>query len=63
VRLTVECSTAERWLQDRLQMSLAGDQHAIQELATQGSDQPLADRVAPHRQLHPIRTIGIVASG
>jgi hypothetical protein len=55
--------TAERWLQDRLQMSLAGDQHAIQELATQGSDQPLADRVAPHRQLHPIRTIGIVASG
>jgi hypothetical protein len=49
--------------QDCLQMSLANDQHAIQELATQGSDQALADRVAPHRQLHPIRMIGTGVSG
>jgi hypothetical protein len=49
--------------QDRLQMSLANDQHAIQELAAQGSDQALADGVAPHRQLHPVRMIGTAASG
>jgi hypothetical protein len=49
--------------QDRLQMSLADDQHAIQELATQGSEQALTDRVTPHRQLHLIRAIGTSASG
>ncbi|HJY61029.1 MAG TPA: hypothetical protein VJ418_32000 [Streptosporangiaceae bacterium] len=49
--------------QDGTQVGLPEDQHAVQELTTQGSDEALADRVAPHRQLHPIRTIGTDASG
>jgi hypothetical protein len=40
------------------QVVLVGDQQPVEELAAQGSDDPLADRVAPHRQLHPIRLIG-----
>ena len=44
-------------------MALPQDQHAVQELASQGTDQALADRVAPHRQLHLIRVIGTAASG
>src|SRR5271165_4075507 len=35
--------------QDRLQMSLAGDQHAVQELAAQRADQAFADRVHARR--------------
>ena len=46
-----------------MQVLLAEDQDAVQELAAQGADQALADRVAPHRQLHPIRMIGTAASG
>jgi len=49
--------------QDRLQMSLAGDSHAVQELATQGSDEALADRVGSHRRLHPVQMIGTGVSG
>ena len=45
------------------QMMLIDDQQPVEELTAQGADHPLADRVAPHRQLHPIRTIGTGASG
>ena len=38
------------------------DQDAVQKLTAQGPDQALADRVAPHRQLHLIRVIGTDAS-
>ena len=44
--------------QDGAQMPFAEDQHAVKELAVQGSDKPLAGRVAPRRQRHPIRMIG-----
>ena len=44
-------------------MPFAEDQHAVEQLAAQGADEPLADRVAPHRQLHLIRVIGTDASG
>ena len=40
------------------QVVLIDDQHPVEELPPQGADDPLADRVAPHRQLHPIRMIG-----
>src|SRR5437868_5442323 len=40
------------------QMVLVDDQQPVQELAAQGTDDSLADRVAPHRQLHLIRVIG-----
>ena len=49
--------------QDGLQVLLAEDQDAVQEFAAQGADQALADRVAPHRQLHLIRMIGTGVSG
>jgi len=45
------------------QVVLADDQHAVEDLAAQRADHPLADGIAPHRQLHPIRTIGTDASG
>jgi hypothetical protein len=45
------------------QMAFPEDQHAVQELPAQGTDEALADRVAPHRQLHLIRVIGTDASG
>jgi hypothetical protein len=45
------------------QVMLIADQQPVEELPAQGSDDPLADRVAPHRQLHPIRAIGTDASG
>ena len=45
------------------QMVLIDNQQPVQELPSQGPDHPFADRVAPHRQLHPIRTIGTGASG
>jgi hypothetical protein len=39
-----------------------GYQHPVQALAAHAGDPSFSDRVAPHRQLHPIRTIGTVAS-
>jgi hypothetical protein len=42
---------------------LVDNQQPAGQLAAQGADDPFADRVAPHRQLHPIRTIGTGASG
>ena len=39
-------------------MVLIDDQEPVEELTTEGADDPLADRVAPHCQLHPIRMIG-----
>ena len=44
------------------QVVLIDDQHPVEELPAQGADDPFADRVAPHRQLHLIRAIGTVAS-
>jgi hypothetical protein len=49
--------------QDSAQMGLPEDQHAVQELPAQGADEALADRVAPHRQLHPVQAIGTDGSG
>ena len=40
------------------QVALIDDQQPVQELPVQGTDDPFADRVAPYRQLHPIRMIG-----
>ena len=48
---------------DGVQVLRAEDQDAVQKLAAQGADQAFADRVAPHRQLHPVRMIGTAASG
>jgi len=45
------------------QVVLIDDQQPVEKLAAQGADDPFADRVAPHRQLHAIRTIGTGASG
>jgi len=45
------------------QMVLIDDQQPVEDLPAQGTDGPFADRVAPRRQLHPIRMIGTVASG
>jgi hypothetical protein len=36
---------------------------AVEKLAAASADSALGDRVAPHRQLHPIRMIGTDASG
>jgi hypothetical protein len=44
-------------------MPFAEDQHSVEELSAQGADEPLAGRVAPHRQPHLIRSIGTDASG
>jgi hypothetical protein len=49
--------------QDGTQVGLPEDQHAVQELTTQGADEALADRIVPHRQLHLIRLIGTDVSG
>jgi hypothetical protein len=45
------------------QVTLAEEQDPVQQLTAKGPDDALADGVAPHRQLHPIRMIGTVASG
>ncbi len=45
------------------EMPFACYQHPVQALAAGAGDPPLGDRVAPHRQLHPIRMIGTAASG
>jgi hypothetical protein len=45
------------------QVAFAGDQDPVRQLAAEGPIDALADGVAPHRQLHPIRAIGTSASG
>jgi hypothetical protein len=45
------------------QVPFAGDQHPVQAIAACAGDPPFGDRVASHRQLHPIRMIGTAASG
>ncbi len=49
--------------QDGAQMCLAENQHAVQELAAQGADEPFADRVGLHRRLHLIQMTGTGVSG
>jgi hypothetical protein len=49
--------------EDPLQVSFTGDQHRVQALAACAGDPAFGYSVAPHRQLHPIRMIGTVASG
>jgi len=44
--------------QDQPQVPFTGDQHPVQALAAGTGDPPFGNRVAPHRQLHPIRMIG-----
>jgi hypothetical protein len=44
--------------EDQPQVPFAGDQHLAQALAAGTGDPAFGDRVAPHRQLHPIRMIG-----
>jgi hypothetical protein len=44
--------------QDGVQVLLAEDQDAVEELAAQGADEAFADCVAPHCQLRPVRMIG-----
>jgi hypothetical protein len=45
------------------QVVLVDDQQLVEKFPAQGADDPLADRVAPHRQLRLIRMIGTDASG
>jgi hypothetical protein len=49
--------------QDPLQMGLVPDEGPVEELAPAPADPAFDDRVAPHRQLHLIRSIGTDASG
>jgi hypothetical protein len=49
--------------QDGHQVALVPDQGPVQQLAPAAADPAFHDRVVPHRQLHPIRVIGTVASG
>jgi hypothetical protein len=49
--------------QDPLQMGLVPDEGPVQKLAPAPADPAFDDRVVPHRQLHPIRMIGISVSG
>ena len=44
--------------QDPPQMVLIPDEGAVEKLAPASPDPAFGDRVAPHRQLHPIRLIG-----
>ena len=44
--------------QDQPQVSFAGDQHPVQALSAGAGDPAFSGRIAPHRQLHPIRMIG-----
>jgi hypothetical protein len=48
--------------QDQPQVPLAGDQHPVQALTAGAGNPAFGDRVAPHRQLHPVRMIGTAAS-
>jgi hypothetical protein len=49
--------------QDRPQMPLAEDEHPVGDLGTGGEHEPFCVSVAPHRQLHLIRSIGTDVSG
>ena len=49
--------------EDQLQVPFAGDQHSVQALAAGTGDPAFGYGIAPHRQLHPVRTIGTGASG
>ena len=48
---------------DRPQMPLAEDQHPVGNLGSGGEHEPFRVSIAPHRRLHPIRTIGTGLSG
>ena len=45
------------------QLMLVDNQHAVEQLAAQGSDHPFADGVGRRRRLHPIQMIGTGVSG
>jgi len=45
------------------QVVLVDDQQPVEELAAQGADDPLADRVGPRRHLHLVQATGIDVSG
>ena len=45
------------------QVSLAENQHPVGDLSPGGEHEPLCISVAPHRQLHVIRSIGTDVSG
>jgi predicted ATPase len=49
--------------QDRPQMPFAEDQHPVGDLRPDGEHEPFRITVAPHRQLHLIRSIGTDVSG
>jgi hypothetical protein len=49
--------------QHRHEVALVPDQGSVQQFSPAAAYPPLHDRIAPHRQLHPIRTIGTDASG
>jgi hypothetical protein len=49
--------------QDLAQVALVEDEQPAGDFAAQGTDHPLADRIASYRQLHLIRVIGTDASG
>ena len=49
--------------QDLPQMSLVPDEGAVQELASASPDPAFGNRVAPHRQLHPIQVTGTEGCG
>jgi hypothetical protein len=51
------------FIQDRAQVPRPGDQHPVGDLGSGCSDPALGISVAPHRQLHLIRTIGTDVSG
>ena len=50
-------------VQDRAQVPWPGNQHPVGDLGPGRSHPALGVSVAPHRQLHPIRSIGTDASG
>jgi hypothetical protein len=49
--------------EDQLEVPFAGDQHPVEDLAAHGACPAFHDRVAPHHQLHRIRSIGTDVSG
>jgi len=49
--------------QDHPQMPSAEDQHPVVDLRADSEHEPFRITVAPHRQLHLIRAVGIAASG
>ncbi len=49
--------------QHPVQMVLIDDQEPVEELTTEGADDPFADRVGRRRRLHPIQMIGTGVSG